>query len=143
MGANLAQSIAIYELAKEFNVPMFSASSLRYIEAAQELRNGKHGEVLGVDAYSPAHFEPSHSDLAWYGIHGVETVFTVLGPGCVSVNRVSSEGTDVVVGLWKDGRIGTFRGTRTGKSNYGGTAFTTEGMVNIGQIGKASCRERV
>lgn len=55
-----------------------------------------------------------------------------MGTGCVSVNRMSAEGTDVVVGLWNDGRIGTFRGLRTGKSIYGGTAFTEKGAEPVG-----------
>jgi hypothetical protein len=55
-----------------------------------------------------------------------------MGTGCVEVNRMSAEGTDVVVGLWNDGRIGTFRGRRTGKSIYGGTAFTDKGAEPVG-----------
>lgn len=132
VGANLAQAIAIFELAKQYNVPLFTSSSLRYIEAAQKLRKGDYGEVIGADCYSPATYEPSHADLAWYGIHGVETLFTIMGEGCKAVNRMSSEGTDISVGLWEDGRIGTVRGMRTGKPEYGGQAFTAEGVLNVG-----------
>ena len=132
LAASLAQSIAIYELSKKYNVPIFSASSLRYIEHAQKIREGEHGKVLGADCFSPHRQEPSHPDFGWYGIHGVETLFTIMGTGCVSVNRMSAEGTDVVVGLWDDGRIGTFRGLRTGKSNYGGTAFTDKSIEPVG-----------
>ena len=132
IGANLAQAIAIFQLAEQYNVPVFSASSLRYIEQTQKLRNGELGKVLGADCYSPAHLEPSHADMAWYGIHGIENLFTIMGEGCVSVNRMSSEGTDVVVGLWNDGRIGTVRGARTGKAPYGGNAVTDQGVVSSG-----------
>lgn len=131
IGANLAQAIAIFELAKQYNVPVFSSSSLRYIQPALDIREGKSGEVFGVDAYTPARLEPSHADLAWYGIHGVEILYTVMGTGCVSVSRISTEGTDLVGGVWSDGRIGTVRGTRTGKSVYGGSAFTSKGVVNL------------
>jgi len=48
------------------------------------------------------------------------------------VSRVHTEGTDVVVGVWADGRVGTFRGTRTGKSGYGGLVYTTEGNKALG-----------
>jgi len=132
IGANLAQAIAIFQLSKQYNVPVFSASSLRYVEQSQKLRNGELGKVLGADCYSPAHMESSHADLAWYGIHSVEALFTVMGTGCTSVNRMSSEGTDLVVGLWNDGRIGTIRGARTGKMPYGGTAVTDQGVVSTG-----------
>lgn len=132
IGANLAQAIAIFELSKEYNVPIFSASALRYVPESQKLRGGEAGKVLGADCYTPARLEPSHADMAWYGIHGIETLFTVMGTGCVSVSRIFSEGTDVMVGLWDDGRIGTVRGIRDGKSQYGGQAFTAEGVTSTG-----------
>jgi predicted dehydrogenase len=132
LGATLAQSIAIYQLAREYNVPIFSSSALRFVPQTQKLRKGEYGKILGADCYSPATREKTHPDFGWYGIHGVETLFTIMGTGCVSVNRMSAEGTDVVVGLWNDGRIGTFRGIRTGKSGYGGTAFTDKSIEPVG-----------
>lgn len=132
LGATLAQSIAIYQLARDYNVPIFSSSALRFVPQNQKLRKGEYGKILGADCYSPATREKTHPDFGWYGIHGVETLFTIMGTGCVSVNRMSAEGTDVVVGLWGDGRIGTFRGRRTGKSIYGGTAFTDKGAEPVG-----------
>ncbi len=132
LGATLSQAIAIYQLAREYNVPIFSSSAVRFTPVNQELRNGEHGKVLGGDTYSPATREITHPDFGWYGIHGIEGLFTIMGAGCVAVNRMSSEGTDVVTGLWNDGRVGTFRGLRTGKSIFGGTAFTDKGAVPAG-----------
>ena len=96
------------------------------------MRNGSIGTVVGADAFSPAPIEPSHPDLFWYGIHGVETLFTVMGTGCETVQRVHTEGTDMVVGTWADGRIGTMRGLRDGKRGYGGTAFGSDDTVTLG-----------
>lgn len=133
IGANLAQAIAIYELSKKYNVPIFSSSALRYVPESQKLRNGELGEVQGVNTYTPGTLEPSHADMAWYGIHGIEALFTVMGTGCVSVNRMSSEGSDVIVGLWDDGRIGTVRAIREGHRPYDGHAFTDKGIVSTGK----------
>lgn len=133
LAATLAQSITIFELSKKYNVPIFSSSSLRYIEHAQVIRGGEHGNVMGADCFSPHRQEPSHPDFGWYGIHGVEMLFTVMGTGCVSVNRMSADSTDVVVGKWDDGRIGTFRALQQGKSIYGGTVFTKSGAVDMGK----------
>jgi len=135
ISASLREAIAIFDAAKKYNVPVFSSSSLRYMGSAQEVVQGKIGKVLGADTFSPATIEKSHPDLFWYGIHGVEILFTVMGTGCKSVVRVHTEGTDIVVGTWDDGRIGTFRGTRTGKHDYGGTVFGEKGEIYLGTFG--------
>ena len=135
ISASLADAIVIFDLAKHYNVPVFSSSSLRFMPSAQEVANGKIGKVLGADAYSPCSLEKTHPDFFWYGIHGVELLYTVMGTGCKSLVRVHTEGTDVAVGTWEDGRIGTFRGTRTGKHTYGGTAFGEKGDSVLGPFG--------
>lgn len=132
IAASLADAIAIFEAAKHYNVPVFSASSLRYMSSAQEIANGKIGKVLGADTYSPCVLEKTHPDFFWYGIHGVETLYTVMGTGCQEVIRIPTDSTDVAVGTWVDGRIGTFRGTRTGKHLYGGTAYGESGNAVLG-----------
>jgi hypothetical protein len=38
----------------------------------------------------------------------------------------------MVVGLWDDHRIGTFRGIRTGAQDFGGTAFGEKAIAPIG-----------
>ncbi len=132
IGATLGQAIAIYEMAEKYNVPIFSSSALRNSPQNQKLRNGEFGKILGADCYSPHKVEPTHPDFGFYGIHGVETLYTLMGIGCESVNRMSSQDADVVVGRWKDGRIGTFRGIKEGPAIYGGTAYTPKGSIAAG-----------
>lgn len=133
VAGTLKDAITIYKTAKEENVPVFSASSLRYIKNGPEVRSGELiGKVLGADTFSPAKLEPTHPDLFWYGIHGVETLYTVMGTGCKTVKRIHTPDTDIVVGEWEDGRLGTFRGTRTGKHLYGGTAYGEKGNQVLG-----------
>lgn len=133
VAGSLEDAVAIYKNAEEYNVPVFSASSLRWSKNSYELRNGELiGKITGADTYSPARIEPSHPDLFWYGIHGVESLFTVMGTGCKEVVRVYHPDTDIVVGTWDDGRTGTFRGIRTGKGGYGGNAFGENGIHEIG-----------
>lgn len=135
IAGSIEDTVAIFDYAKKKNVPVFSSSSLRYMKLAQEVRAGKFGKVMGVTTYSPCSLEKTHPDLFWYGIHGVEILFTVMGPGCESVTRSSTKDFDVVTGVWKDGRIATFRGIRAGKSGYGGTAFCEKGIVDLGSYG--------
>lgn len=132
----LADVIAIFRAAEALGVPVFSASSLRYVPHAIEIRNGRYGPVLGATAYSPAHLDKRHADFFWYGIHGVETLFTVMGPGCRSVVRTHTEDTDVITGVWDDGRVGTVRGGRNwsggGARRYGGVVWCEQDVVEIG-----------
>ncbi len=133
LAASLPDVIAIYDAAAHFGTPVFSSSSLRFAKPALKARTGELvGDVLGCTTFSPAKLEPTHPDLYWYGIHGVEQLFTVLGPGCKTVSRSSTDSTDVVVGIWNNGRIGTFRGTRTGPHKYGGTVFGSKGNASTG-----------
>lgn len=133
VAASLADAIAIFESARHYNVPVFSSSSLRYISGAKEIAEGSVGRVLGADTYSPATLEPTHPDLFWYGVHGVEILFTVMGPGCLSVSGTYAAENDHVTGLWTDNRIGSFRGIRRGKSDYGGIVFGEKGITTLGK----------
>ena len=135
VGSNLAEVVAIYRAAKQFDVPMFSSSSLRFSPGAQAIRDGMLGRVMGCDAYSPCSLEKTHVDLFWYGIHGVETLYTCMGVGCESVTHTSTADFELAVGRWSDGRIGTFRGLRDGKKGYGGTAFGEQAIGPIGGFG--------
>lgn len=132
LAGSLADAVAIFREAEQAGAPVFSSSSLRYMQSAQQVRDGGIGEVIGCDAYSPCSLEATHPDLFWYGIHGVEILFTVMGTGCETVVCTKSEGTHVVVGKWSDGRIGTFRGIRQGKGGYGGTAFGSRDIQVLG-----------
>jgi hypothetical protein len=132
VAGSLSDAIAIYKAAEKYKTPIFSASSLRYIKGIEAIDKSK---VLGADTFSPAVLEKTHPDFFWYGIHGVETLYTVMGTGCQSVTRVNTPNTDIVVGIWADGRTGTFRGTRTGKHDYGGTVFTQDGNKVLGPYG--------
>jgi hypothetical protein len=130
---SLSDAYAIAEAAKHYKVPMFSSSSLRYIDGVKEIAEGGIGDVIGAEAYSPAHIEEHHPDLFWYGVHGVEILFTVMGTGCKSVNRSHTKGTDVVTGIWEDDRIGTYRGIREGKGGYGGTVYGEKSIAVLGK----------
>ena len=133
VAASLADAVTIFDAAKRYKVPVFSSSSLRYIVGAEEIAEGKIGKVLGADTFGPASIEKTHPDLFWYGIHGIEALFAVMGAGCKSVVRVYTENTDMVVGTWQDGRIGSYRGTRSGKGNFGGTVFGEKGDEVFGK----------
>jgi len=130
MAGSLKDALEIFRLAKETGVPVFSSSSLRYGKNTQAVRNGSIGKVLRAETSSPCHLEKTHPDLFWYGIHGVESLFTVMGTGCESVKRgTTSDGLIEVKGIWKGGRTGIYREDPKG---YGGTAKGEKGESPVG-----------
>ena len=132
IAGSLADCIAIFKLAEHYRTPVFSSSPLRFGTSTLAVRNGSIGDVTGCDTYSPCSLEATHPDLFWYGIHGVESLFTVMGPGVETVVRTQTKDFEQVTGVWSEGRIGTFRGLRAGKAGYGGTAFGAKGATAVG-----------
>lgn len=141
---DIGDAIAIFAAAEKHKVPVFSSSSLRFTEGIEDILSGKKiGKVLAADTFSPAKLEKTHTDFYWYGIHGVEMLFTAMGTGCQSVTRFYQDDMDVVVGVWEDGRIGTFRGTRAGKAAYGGTIFGETGNAAFGAFSYQRLLEKI
>ena len=130
VASSLAEIIEIYRQARASGTPLFSSSSLRYGPGLLALcHSAKIGRVLGCDAYSNSKsILPGHPDLFYYGIHGTEMLFTVMGPGCKTVARAKTETGDLVVGTWDDGRLGTLRGIRQGQVGFGATVFGEKGI---------------
>jgi len=134
LAGNLADAVEIARLAAEHPekpVPWFSSSALRYGSPATVLAaDSTIGKITGCDVYAPCATEPHHPELFWYGIHGVECMYALLGPGCRRVTRANTGDGDVVVmGEWHDGRVGVFRGQRAGHS-YGATVYGDKGTAS-------------
>jgi len=130
MAASLRDVIRIFDLARKHGVPVFSSSSLRYGAATQAVRNGSIGRVHYAQTGSPASLNEFHPDLFWYGVHGCESLFTVMGPGVLRVKRGTTEdGKIEVTGFWKGNRFGVFRE----RKGYGGEAFGEKGRAEVGR----------
>ncbi len=113
LAGSLRDVLEIAALGDRYRVPWFTASSLRYTGGFPELRVDRRlDRILGCDVYGPCRTVPGHPDLFWYGVHGVDLLYSLLGCGCQTVSAVRTEHTEHVTGLWSAGRVGTFRGLR-------------------------------
>lgn len=129
----------IAALSEKHKAPVFSSSSLRYApELVAFNDDAKKGKVLGVVSHGTSpYFEGKPGDVArnpglfHYGIHAVEVLYAVMGPGCARVSCHHEKGADVVVGQWQDGRLATMRGIRAGAAGYGFLAFTEKGIRHV------------
>lgn len=131
--ASLADAKEMVRIIREHKLPAFSCSSLRFDSAFVKFNEekDKHGKVLGCDAFSPAHLEPTNPGLFWYGIHGVEILYTIMGAGCKQVECTSTPDGDLAVGVWSDGRLGTMRGIRKGRAGYGASVLSEKGAPQM------------
>ena len=122
----------IIELAEKKGLPVFSSSSLRYApELANYLASDKHGRIVGAATHGPASLNERNPGLFHYGIHAVEMLYTIMGPGCERVTCLHEKDADVVTGHWRDGRIGCVRGIRAGRADYGCVVFAEKSIDNI------------
>ena len=128
LAGSLKDGREIARLSKESGTPFFSASSIRFYESIVKTKEDPDlGKIIGCESFGHFSTEPHHPDLFWYGVHAVEGLFSVMGAGCESVTRVDAGDYMLVVGKWKDGRIGTFRGMKKGGKEYGVTVFGEKG----------------
>ena len=124
LASTLEDAREIARLAKEAGVPWFSSSTLRFGDLATTM---KTPDAIGIDVWGPGPMEEHHHlDLSWYAIHAIELLYTLMGTGCQEVTRFAAgnfdKGSDVIVGRWKNGRIGTVRTLRP-TGGYGVVVF--------------------
>ena len=129
VAGSLRDAIEIFRLAKEAKVPVFSSSSYRYYDSLVEVKKANVGEIRSVISYGPAHLEPHHPDLFWYGVHPTEALFTMLGTGCETVSRTTTPDTDIISGIWSGGRIGTLHALRKGPTPHKVIVFGTKAVA--------------
>lgn len=129
---SVADARKMIDLAEKKKLPLFSSSSLRFSPELVQFKNDpKNGKILGVLAYGPASLHERNPGFFHYGIHAVEILYTLMGPGCETVTCVSDKGADVATGHWKDGRIASIRGVRAGSADYGAVAFAEKRVAQV------------
>ena len=88
---------------------------------------GRQGD--SVDAFAPGTQHPRNPGFFHYGVHAVEIMYSLMGTGCRRVRCVRTEGVDVAVGEWGDGRVGTVRAIRNGAKQIGFTCVTEKQVI--------------
>lgn len=129
-GASLKEAKEIFRLADEARVPIFTSSSLRFAKNTQAVRGAAIGVVTNATTFGPCETDPHHPEMYWYGIHGIEALFTVMGTGCETVQRgTNAAGKIEVTGKWRGGRMGVF----TEDKDFRGNASGSKGEMPVGK----------
>jgi virulence factor len=132
---SVADARKVLELSEQKKAPVFSSSSLRYApELVEFVADPQPGKLVGCTVYGPCSLSPlpdRNAGLYHYGIHAVEMLYTLMGPGCARLTCTHEKGVDVVTAQWKDGRVATVRGIREGAAPYGFVAFSEKGVKAV------------
>jgi predicted dehydrogenase len=118
MAASLEEVVELFRLAKMYKIPMFSSSALRFTPDIVKVKETDVGRLLGVSLFGPGPREPHVPDMYFYGIHSVDKAYLLMGTGCQTVVRTHTANTDVVTGVWGDGRVATIRTFQTLFTTY-------------------------
>lgn len=133
---SVADARRLIETARAKKAAVFSSSSLRFEPGLVSYLSGPEratrGPILGAFAHGPGAEHPRNPGLFHYGIHAVEVLFALMGPGCERVSSGYEKDAEVVTGRWKDGRLGTVRAGRAGAGGYGAVAFAEKQTTSLG-----------
>ena len=137
VAAEAKHAVAIYKLAAEAKVPVWSCSQHRFSPGFSGMRNHPEvGKVIGCDVYGGfATMNVPTADKFTAALHSIETLYTIMGPG---VERLSCESTptaEVVTATYKDGRVATYRGIKDGTVKFSATVFGDKGVSTAGIYG--------
>ncbi|MGC3970930.1 MAG: Gfo/Idh/MocA family oxidoreductase [Pirellulales bacterium] len=136
IAASLEDTRAILELSRQTGTPMFSSSQHRYSPGFAGMRNHPEvGRVLGCDVYGGFEIKGPAADELIRPLHGIETLYAIMGPGVTTVTCTSAPTAEVMTLVWRDGRAATYRGIKEGKLKYSATVFGEAGVSTAGIYG--------
>ena len=140
---SLKEADAILALAEKYHTPLMTCSSLRYDPqiVAALAKQAELGKLLSVEVWGPCALHDGNPGLLHYGIHGVEMLYTLLGPGCVDVQSWRTEPSEVLMARWPNGHLSTLRGIRAGQYGFGFVAHYEKGNLPFTIAGSAYYRE--
>ena len=136
LASSADDAAAILKLSIETKTPCWSSSQHRYSTGFIGMRDHPEvGKVLGCDVYGGWDEKAPEADKFMRPLHSIETLYTIMGPGVVSVSCTSTPITESFTCLWKDGRVGTYRGIKQGAIKYSATVFGDKGVSTSGIYG--------
>lgn len=136
LAGSVEDAVALFRLAAETKTPFWSCSQHRYSPGFIGMRNHPEvGKVLGCNVYGGYDVNAAPADRFIRPIHSIETLYTIMGPGCVKVSCASTPTAETYTCLWNDGRVGVYRGIKQGAVKYSATVFGDKGVSTAGIYG--------
>ncbi|MBM4002567.1 MAG: hypothetical protein FJ295_04655 [Planctomycetes bacterium] len=136
VAAEPSDAVAIDRIAKQLKTPCWSSSQHRFSPGFAGMRNHPEvGKVIGCDVYGGYDLKAADADRFTRPLHSIETLYAIMGPGVERLSCNSTPTAESVTAVWKDGRVGTYRGVKNGAVKYSATVFGDQGVSTAGIYG--------
>ena len=99
LSTDYKEAQAIVDCAAKSNALMMSTSVLRFAREAEAARKNPEKWYTGMSMC-----KESMGNFIFYGIHSLELMHSIIGPGIKSVRNVGRKGEDIIAVKWNNGR---------------------------------------
>lgn len=128
LACTLADAMEIRRLASAHGARCYSASSLRFAGEVAAARAADIGDLVAIDAFGPGELNDGAPGLLHYGVHTVEMVDAIWGPGASRVSALELPDRHLLDVEYRDGRYARMRMDRRAGYEFGATVHGTKGV---------------
>ncbi|MEM8781946.1 MAG: Gfo/Idh/MocA family oxidoreductase [Planctomycetota bacterium] len=125
---DLESARRILAAARSGNARCYSASSLRFATELDRVPRYTLGDLVAIDAVGPGELNDAMPRLLFYGVHTVEMVDALWGPGVTHVRADQGDDRDTMQLRYADGRYAHLRLERKGGYDFAATLHGTQGV---------------
>lgn len=112
LSTTLEDAKEIYRLSEHYDAPIMSSSALRYTPRLTEHLQNKQKAIQGVYLSGPIPFVNELPYYHWYGVHMLETLFTIMNDDYKSIQLETNAQHDIITIEFADDVYGVIRGAR-------------------------------
>ena len=124
----LSDAKELLKMARASAARCYSASSLRFAPEVTEMDKSALGTLRAIDAFGPGQLHPQMEGLFFYGVHTIEMVDAIWGPGVRRVSAIHLPDRDLVDLDYPDGRYARLRLDRKTSYDFGATVHGEKGI---------------
>lgn len=139
---DLASARKLLDTARANHARCYSASSLRFADETHQIDRKSLGDLVCIDAYGPGELSDALPGLFFYGVHTIEMIDAIWGPGVQRVSAVHHGDRDLVDLAYHDGRVAHLRLERRGAYEFGATVHGTDAVCSF-QVNFANIYDRL
>jgi predicted dehydrogenase len=128
LACTLEDAHSIRALVQKHGSRCYSASSLRFATELESIPHEEIGRIVAIDAFGPGELNDGAPGLLHYGVHTVEMVDAIWGPGASRVSAIATPDRHLLDIEYADGRLGRLRLERSGAYDFGATVHGEKGI---------------